>query len=233
MQHLALIMDGNRRWARRNGFELFAASRDDDKVGEIQAFEAAIDCCLRRKIPHLTVYALSIENLKRSDGALQRLYSSLNRRGDALAKKLVERDVEMRFVGDRSLFDPSVADVIDHIESATKGNTALKIMALFCYGGQQEIVAATRALAQKIASGELAPEDVNAQVFERAMWTAGTPPPDLIIRTGGFVRLSNFLTYHAAYAEYTFLDILWPDLTAEILNKAIDDYANVTRTFGA
>lgn len=227
MQHLALIMDGNRRWAGNKGITTLGGLE-----GGSQSFEAAIECCLKRQIPYLTVFALSLENLRRADGTLAALYALLNNKGEELAQKLRERNVEMRFVGDRSLFASSVAHIIDHIESSTRGNTALRVTALFCYGAQQEIVHAAQGLARKVAVGELRAEDITAQSFENELWTAGIPGPDLIIRTGGFVRLSNFLLYQAAYAECKFLDVLWPDLTREVLDAALDEFASVRRNFG-
>lgn len=233
MQHLAVIMDGNRRWARGHGFDFFDGSRDQEQAGEAQAFEAAIECCLRRNIPYLSVYALSVENLRRSDGSLPRLYSMLNRRGPELIKKLNERGVEMRFVGDRSLFDPSVKDIIVQIEGATRGNTKLRVSSLFCYGGQQDILQAARSLAERVAAGILQPQDLTPQMFEEALWTRGVPAPDLIIRTGGAQRLSNFLTYQSAYSEFVFLDVLWPDMTVEMFDHAVADFASTKRNFGA
>ena len=228
MQHLALIMDGNRRWAHNRGLQLSMGPADG-----LDAFEAAIECCLRRKIPYLSVYALSVENLNRADGTLPGLYSLLNRKGLELAKKLCEKNVEMRFVGDRTLFDASVIQMVEHIERETAGNSKLRVTSLFCYGAQQEIVAAAQVLAQKIASGELKPRDIDAKSFENCLWTAGTPFPDLIIRTGGAARLSNFLLYQAAYSEFKFLDVLWPDLTFELLNATLDEFVGIKRNFGA
>jgi undecaprenyl diphosphate synthase len=227
MQHLALIMDGNRRWARNKEMASLGGLE-----GGSQSFEAAIECCLRRKIPYLTVFALSLENLSRADGTLASLYALLNNKGEELIQKLSEQNVEMRFVGERSLFDPSVAQIIDRIESSTRGNTALRVTALFCYGAQQEIVHAAQQVARDVAAGLLRPEDITIQTFENSLWTAGLPAPDLIIRTGGFVRLSNFLLYQAAYAEFKFLDVLWPDLTSDVLDAVLDEFVGVRRNFG-
>ena len=227
MEHLALIMDGNRRWASRQGHSLFLGPESGTR-----AFEVAIECCLQRKITFLSVYALSVENLQRSDESLLGLYGLLNRKGEELAQRLSERNVEMRFVGDRSLFDASVVKIIEHIEQKTAGNTALKVTSLFCYGGQQEIVAAAKKLAQKVARGEILPEEIDTKSFGNELFTVGTPPPELIVRTGGAMRLSNFLLYQAAYSELVFLDILWPDLTSEVLSKVLDDFKGVVRNFG-
>ena len=228
MQHLAIIMDGNRRWIRKQGF---AALNSLD--GGATSLEAAIECCLVKKIPYLSVFALSIENLKRADATLSDLYSLLNKKADEMAERLAKKGVEMRFLGDRSLFSPKVTRDIAHIENTTRGGTQLKLSALFCYGGQQEIVAAAKQIASKIASGGLRPEDVTAQEFERNLWTAPTPPPDLIIRSGGAVRLSNFLLYQAAYSELVFLDALWPEITQQQLEAVVDDFVKIQRNFGA
>lgn len=228
MQHLAIIMDGNRRWVRK---QVLAPLNSLDNG--VTSLEAAVECCLSKKIPYLSVFALSVENLKRSDATLSDLYSLLNQKAETMAQRLAEKGVEMRFLGDRSLFNPVILESISRIESVTRGGTRLKLSTLFCYGGQQEILAAAQSIAFKVAGGVLRPEDVTAQEFESALWTAGTPPPDLIVRSGGAIRLSNFLLYQAAYAELVFLDALWPDITQQQLESVVDDFVNIQRNFGA
>ena len=220
-------MDGNRRWVRKQGI-VSVNSLD----GGATSLEAAIECCLQKKIPYLSVYALSIENLKRADATLTDLYSLLNLRATEMVEKLSKKNVRMRFLGDRNLFHPSVAGAIAQIEEGTRGGTKLIINALFCYGGQQEIVAAARKIAQKVAQGLLAPEAITAAEFTNNLWTADVPEPELIIRSGGAVRLSNFLLYQAAYAEMVFLDKLWPEVTQQDLEAAVDGFAEVSRNFG-
>lgn len=227
MQHLAIIMDGNRRWVRKQGF-----THVNQLDGGATSLEAAVACCLTKKIPYLTVYALSIENLKRADATLSDLYFLLNSRADELIEKLSKKGVEMRFVGDRSLFAPEVKESIERIEKATKGGKSLKINALFCYGGQQEIVATAQKLAEKVAAGELHPQQITQNMFENHLWTTDFPAPDLIIRSGGAKRLSNFLMYQAAYAEFAFLDALWPDVTQQDLEQLVDGFSRVQRNFG-
>jgi undecaprenyl diphosphate synthase len=220
-------MDGNRRWAEEE-----KGYFDKDTHFGLDALWGAVECCLQRGIPNLTVFTLSIENLSRTDSTLRRIYTTLNFKGVELASKLSDCNVRMRFVGDRSLFDPSVKDVIEYIEATTEGNTALHVSALFCYGGQQEIAAAAKAVACKVEAGDLCAADVTPAVLEREMWTAGMPPPDLIIRTGGSKRLSNFFLYQAAYTEFVFWDVLWPRVTLHMLLEAVDSFGSIHRNFG-
>lgn len=220
-------MDGNRRWVRQR----VLLNKNSLEAGGT-SLESAIACCLKNNIPHLSVYALSIENLRRSDGTLRDLYALLNEKAQSMSQTLVKKGVEMRFVGDRTLFDPCVQGSIDVIERTTKGGNKLIVQALFCYGGQQEIVHATKVIAEKVAAGELDPKRVDVATFQDHLWTAGIPAPDLIIRSGNMVRLSNFLLFQAAYSELKFLEVLWPDVTEELLDQAVKAFAVVPRNFG-
>ena len=220
-------MDGNRRWVRQRGI----FNKNSLEAGGT-SLESAIACCLKNNIPYLSVYALSVENLKRADGTLRDLYALLNEKAQSMSESLVKKSVEMRFVGDRSLFDPCVQTSIDHIEQTTKGGSKLIVQALFCYGGQQEIAYATKAIAEKVATGQLDPKNIDTTTFQDHLWTAGIPAPDLIIRSGNMVRLSNFLLFQAAYSELKFLEVLWPDVTEEMLDEAIKGFEGVSRNFG-
>ena len=232
MQHLAIIMDGNRRWADRRKEE-FAAGRDvADPSRMLNALLSSIDKCLAQGVPYLSVYALSIENLKRSDDTKSILYSMLQLKCKEIVRDLNVRGVRMQFLGDRLLFDASVTAAVSEIETGTSSNTRMLVSVLFCYGAQQEVVAASKSLALKVASGFIAASEINETSFERELWTGGLPPVDLMIRTGGFNRLSNFLFYKAAYAEFVFLDMLWPDVTEEILDDIFMTFSKTVRKFG-
>ena len=198
----------------------------------LQALLASIDKCLAKGVPYLSVYALSIENLKREDDTKPMLYSMLQLKCKEIVKDLNARDVRMKFVGERVLFDASVVGSVAEIEARTSTNGRMLVSVLFCYGAQQEVVAASKSLALKVASGELNAAEIDSEVFEKELWTGGLPPVDLIIRTGGFNRLSNFLFYKAAYAEFVFLDMLWPDVTEEILDDIFLAFSKTVRKFG-
>ena len=235
MKHVAFIMDGNRRWAYKTRDE-FAASTSpaapDIYNNSFQALLIVIDTSVLWSIPYLSVYALSIENLQRTDDSLPLIYSMIKYKARELIENLNHRGVRMRFVGDRALFEASVLPAITEIETSTEHNTALVLNFLFCYGAQQEIVHAAKTLALRVASGEITAESINACAFEKELWLSDCPPIDVLVRTGGFTRLSNFLYYQAAYAEFVFLDILWPELTEEMLQAIFSRVSKTERKFG-
>ena len=232
MQHLAIIMDGNRRWAavQKQEFELERDPADPGRT--LDALLAAIDTCLRHGIPYLSMYALSIENLQRKDDTTALIYALIKLKFTEIITNLCQRGVRLQFTGERSLFDASITHEVAAIEHGTSACTTMLVTVLFCYGAQQEIVAATRSVACKVQAGTLAPSDITTETFARELWTGGLPPVDLLVRTGGFRRLSNFLFFTAAYAEFAFLDILWPELTVQILEGLLLEFAKTERKFG-
>ena len=221
-------MDGNRRWAKKQGLKLFYGHGEG-----VKTIERVIDFCIARQIPHLSLYTLSIENLKRSPEELQYLLDLLVNEGKKHLIQAVEKGARIKFIGDATKFPEQSRAAIAEIEEKTKTGTKLQVNLLFCYGGQQEIVQATRALAARVQAGELKLEDLNEQMFQNYLWTAGIPAPDLCIKTGGRQRVSNFLLYQSAYSELYFLDCLWPDVQAEHLAQAVTHYENCQRNFGA
>ncbi len=230
MKHIALIMDGNRRWW---GAQSLGVETNENKLSRgKKTLEMVVQWCLEKKIPYVSVFALSTENLRRDDHTLQQLYELLNSSADEMAATFAKYSVAVTFVGDRSLFSEKVLNAISLIESQTLAGTALRLSILFCYGGRQEIVHAARQLAQQVASGDLQPEQITQEHFERELWTSTVPFPDLIVRTGKHVRLSNFLLYQAAYSELAFLDVLWPDLTSAHLDEVLATFLASSRTFG-
>jgi undecaprenyl diphosphate synthase len=228
IQHLGIIMDGNRRWARKRGFAPWLGHRQGaDPV------KTTIKFCLEHKIPYLTLYAFSLENFKRSPQELDFLFNVLAQ--ELVSKELgalFERGVRVRFVGDRSYFPAQLVKLIDEVEEKTKEGKKLTLIILFCYGGRQEIVHAVRTLAQAVKKGDLTPEQITPDLFEEYLWTGRVPAPDLIIRTGGMKRLSNFLSYQSAYSELYFLDCYWPEITEQHLNDALREYHQRLRSFG-
>lgn len=229
IRHLGIIMDGNRRWAKRNGFKPWIGHKQG-----VEPVKTTLKFCLENKIPYVTLYAFSLENFKRSAQELHYLFDIL---AQEIASKelesLFEQGIKVTFIGDKSRFPEQLHETIDTVQEKTKNGDKLHMNILFCYGGQQEIVATTKKLAQQVQAGTLQPEDITPELFEKSLWTNGTPAPDLILRTGGAQRLSNFLTYQSAYSEILFLNCFWPDLTNDDLINAVNKYESSQRNFGA
>lgn len=228
IQHLAVVMDGNRRWARKNKLEVLLGH----SKGGVDAVKRTVQFCLDHAIEHLSLYTFSLENLKRTDKEKQFLFDLLVNTSQNGLKKMIEQEVRIRFVGDRSLFPKAVIESCSQLEQETKKFSRLKLNILFCYGARQEIVSAVKLLLHKIKQGLLSEEDVSEKELERCFWMNGTPEPDLIIRTGGKKRLSNFLLYQSAYSEFCFLDCLWPEVTEEHLEQALSVFKETKRNFG-
>jgi len=228
LNHLACIMDGNRRWAARQSF----AKLLGHKKG-IETIQTVIDFCLEKKISYLSLYAYSIENLQnRSVEEQQYLFEQLAWQALEDIDTFKRKNVRIRFIGDRNLFPKSMHSISEKAESETAHCISLHVNILLCYGGRQEIVDATKRIAQQIAEGSLKISDITPQLFEDNLWTAGVPSPDLIIRTGDQQRLSNFLLYQAAYSELYFLDCMWPDISSAELESALTYYHECRKMFG-
>jgi undecaprenyl diphosphate synthase len=228
IKHLGVIMDGNRRWAQQAG----KAKWLGHKAG-VEPLKTTAEFCLKNKIPYLTAYAWSLENFKRPQEEQDYLFNVLAQEvASKEFQELHEHGVKIRFVGDRTTFPKQLVPLFTDIENKSKDNTKLTLNILFCYAGPQEIIAAARTLAEKVARHEMKPSDINAQTFEAATWLGSMPAPDLIIRTGKVNRLSGFLTYQSAHSELYFMDCFWPEVTKKHLIKALEDYKNRKRNFG-
>lgn len=228
ISHLGIIMDGNRRWARRSGIAPWLGHRKG-----VDPVKTVIKFCLKYKIPYLTLYAFSLENFKRPQQELDFLFNTLAKEiaSDEL-DELFKQGVRVKFAGDQSLFPAQLIPVIKDVEHKTKDGQNLVLTILFCYGGQQEIIHAVRAIADAVKSGMLESDAITRESFTEFLWTGNIPSPDLIIRTGGMKRLSNFLPYQSAYSELYFLDTYWPDITEQDLNQAVGTFEQRARTFG-
>ncbi|MBD9479785.1 polyprenyl diphosphate synthase [Pseudoxanthomonas sp. PXM02] len=226
-RHLAVIMDGNGRWAERRRRPRVIGHR-----AGARAVNVCIDFCLERGIGALTLFAFSSENWGRPEeevGALMKLFlNALDREVDELHR----REVRVRFIGDRARFSPDIRARMDAAEALTRGNARLHLVIAASYGGRQDIAQAARALAADVAAGRLRPEDIDEAALGAHIALADLPPPDLFIRTGGDHRISNFLLWQLAYTELWFTDVLWPDLDAALLQRALDDFAQRERRFG-
>jgi undecaprenyl diphosphate synthase len=226
-RHLAVIMDGNGRWAERR--------RRPRAIGHragARAVNVCIDFCLERGIGALTLFAFSSENWGRPEdevGALMKLFvSALEREVDELAR----RGVRVRFIGERERFGEAIRTRMDEAERRTAGNTRLQLSIAASYGGRWDIAQAARSLARDVAAGTLQPDDIDEALLGARVCLADLPPPDLFIRTGGDTRISNFLLWQLAYTELWFTELLWPELDAVTLQRALDAYAMRERRFG-
>lgn len=228
MNHLAIIMDGNRRWAKQNGFSFTTGYKD----GGIGAMRKAIEFALKKNIKFLSLYTFSLENFKRPQMEQDFIFDSLVSEGQRHLEFLHKHQIKTKFIGDAERFPEHVRPTIAMLEDSTKHYTSLQVNMLFCYGGQQELVAAIKKITKAIAAGQLQESLLSEEVIYNNLWTAGIPNPELIIRTGGAHRLSNFLLFQAAYSELYFLDCFWPDITENDLEQAIATYQSTQKNFG-
>ena len=229
-RHSAVIMDGNGRWAKRRGLP-----RTDGHKKGAEVFRQICQYASDIGIEYLTFYAFSTENWKRS---AQEVDAIMNLLRHYLAE-MEEREEEnreggyrIRFLGAREGMPEDIARLMDEVEERSKDKTRMFVNLCVNYGGRDEIVHAARALAEQVQSGELQPQDISEQLLSDALYTAGQPDPDLVIRPSGEFRLSNFLIWQAAYAEFYYDDVLWPDFGPRDLDRAIEAYRNRDRRFG-
>lgn len=226
--HIAVIMDGNGRWAQKHGI-----SRARGHNQGCETLRVLLDNCRARPfIRHITLYAFSQENWKRAPEEVADLMTLMRHYVKREAPVLHENNVRMRFIGDLSILAPDIRTDLEAVAELTKDNTALTVSMAISYGSRQEIANAMRLIAQKVAAGALAADAIDEDVITAHLYTAGTPEPDLLIRTGGDQRLSNFLLWQSAYTEFYFTDTLWPDFNAAELDAAINDFSQRERRFG-
>ncbi|HWT08333.1 MAG TPA: polyprenyl diphosphate synthase [Roseomonas sp.] len=226
--HVAIIMDGNRRWAQARGLPAALGH----KAGA-EAVRRTIEAAADQGIGWLTLFAFSSENWRRPLEEVSALTGLLRLYLRAEVATLVREGVRLRVIGDYERFGPEMMRSIRAAEEATAGGTRLNLNVALSYGARDEIVAAARAAARAVAEGRLAPEAIDEATFAGFLQTAGIPDPDLIIRTSGEQRLSNFLLWQAAYAEFVFQEVLWPDYGAEHLAEAVAAFIRRERRYGA
>jgi undecaprenyl diphosphate synthase len=226
-QHVAIIMDGNGRWARSHGFPRAAGHRASVKV-----VRKIVEECARRDIEYLTLFAFSSENWRRPPdevGMLMSLFLDvLQREVDDLHRN----GVRLRFLGDRKLLGAVLAQRMADAESMTAANAGLGLMVALGYGGRWDLTQACRSLAAEVAAGTLLPSEIGESHIAARLALAGIPDPDLLIRTGGEQRISNFLLWNLAYTEMYFSDVLWPEFGAAHLDAALKFFAQRERRFG-
>jgi undecaprenyl diphosphate synthase len=226
--HVAIIMDGNGRWAAARHLPRIAGHREGAR-----AVRRTIKAAINQGVSWLTIYAFSSENWSRPAGEVFDLTGLLRHYLRTEIAELGGNGVRIRFIGDRTRFDADIQQDIEAAEQATAANTRLNLTVALSYGARAEIVAAARAMAEAARAGALQPDMADDAVFAGFLSTAGIPDPDLLIRTSGEQRLSNFLLWQAAYAELVFLDVLWPDFDEAHFAAALADYARRERRFGA
>ena len=227
-RHVAIIMDGNGRWAQARGRpRLFGHHAGARRVREV------VEACPELGIKYLTIFAFSTENWKRTQVEVAWLMSLFRRYIAKETRALDARGVRVRFIGDRVRLDDKLIDLMDNLEAQTAGNDGVNLTIALNYGGRDEVARATKRLAEDVAAGKLLPADVDEQTLPRYLDTCVLPDPDLVIRTSGEARISNFLLWQSAYSEYEFIDTLWPDFSASELARLCHAYGARDRRFGA
>jgi undecaprenyl diphosphate synthase len=226
-RHIAIIMDGNGRWARKRFLNRINGHRKGVEVAR-----DTVKFCRELGIENLTLYTFSKENWNRPVREVQMLMKILENHLKSEADTLVENNIRFKAIGNIADLPERVRNVIADIESMTRGNCGMVLNLALSYSGREEITTAARTLAKKAAEGLINPDDITEDMFQDSLYTAGTPAPDLLIRTSGEKRISNFLLWQLAYTEIYISDVLWPDFTRQHLIDAICDYQGRDRRFG-
>ncbi|MEQ8825808.1 MAG: isoprenyl transferase [Filomicrobium sp.] len=227
LQHVAIIMDGNGRWANQRGMLRTLGHREG-----VEAVRRTVRATIELGIPYLTIYSFSSENWSRPVEEVEFLMGLMKRFIRRDLAELHEANVKIVTIGESDRVDPELINLIDEAKELTKHNDTLTLVIAFNYGSRNEIASAARKIAEEVAAGRLDPSDITVDRFESALETQGIPDPDLLIRTSGEMRLSNFLLWQAAYSEFVFLDIFWPDFGREHLEQAIAQYYARERRYG-
>lgn len=225
--HVAIIMDGNGRWAKARGLPRVAGHRRG-----ADAVRRVIRGAAELGIPVLTLFAFSTENWTRPEAEVSDLMGLLRHYLRHELDELARNGARLRVIGDRDRLAPDIVRDIAEAEARTRGNTRIDVNICINYGARDEILRATRSLASKVAAGEIKADEIDDERFERELLTAGVPDPDLLIRTSGERRISNFLLWQCAYAELVFVDTLWPDFEKDHLEEAVAEFRRRERRYG-
>jgi undecaprenyl diphosphate synthase len=225
--HVAIIMDGNGRWARQHSLSrLEGHKRGSDVARDI------VTTASRIGVSYLTLYAFSSENWRRDPHEVSGLMALLKHYLEDEVDALHKEGVRLRIIGERELLPNTILDLVEAAEERTKGNKTITLQMAISYGSRAEIVHAVKEIAEKVRDRRLDPENITEQTFEQHLYTAGVPDPDLLIRTSGEQRISNYLLWQLAYTELVFVDKFWPDFTSEDFMEALLTYQNRERRFG-
>ncbi len=226
-QHIAIIMDGNGRWARRRGMPRIAGHKRG-----AEALRALLETCREQHIRYLTVYAFSAENWQRPKGEVDGLMHLLGSYLGSELGVLINHRIRLHVIGDKTALPDHVREQVIHAEEATRQFDDFHLCVCLSYGARQELTQAVKTLAVQVKEGVIKPDDITEERITQALFTCNIPEPDLLIRTGGEQRLSNFLLWQSAYTELYFSDVLWPDFTGDHLIEACRDYAGRERRYG-
>lgn len=221
-------MDGNGRWARKRGLPRLAGHQKG-----VEAVRALVEACPDFGIKYVTLFAFSSENWRRPADEVKGLMSLFRRYVRDESKDLERRGARLLFIGDRSALDEDIQQSMADVEARTATNDGLTIAIALNYGGRADITAATKKIAARVASGEISADDVDEDMIGASLSTHGLPEPDLLLRTSGEQRISNFLLWQCAYTEFVFVDELWPDFNRRVLARVLSDFAARDRRFGA
>jgi undecaprenyl diphosphate synthase len=226
-EHVAIIMDGNGRWAKQHGKE-----RYEGHIAGVESVRRAVKAAAKNGVKWLTLYAFSTENWGRPVAEVNAIMELFCKSVVGETPELIEQGVRVKIIGEKTHFSESVLKMIDQIEESTAEGKTLTLVLAFNYSSRREIMLATQAISERVAKGELRSEDINEEVIAEHLMTHSMPDPDLIVRTSGECRLSNFLLWQASYAEFYFPEVLWPDFDEEEFKKALDVYASRERRYG-
>jgi undecaprenyl diphosphate synthase len=225
--HIGVIMDGNGRWAQARG-----KPRTEGHVAGVKSLRAMVEHCINYGVDYLTVFSFSSENWTRPKDEISFIFGLLRRFVASDLEKLHRNNVRVRIIGSREGLDDSLRRLIAEVEATTAMNTGLKLQVAFNYGGKAEIAEAVRRIAGLVAAGRLKAEDITEETIGRALYTAGIPDPDIIIRTSGEQRISNFMLWQSAYSELVFVEENWPDFNEKTFIRVLEDYSGRDRRFG-
>ena len=226
-KHVAIIMDGNGRWATQRGLE-----RQEGHIAGAEAVSAAVRAAAKAGVDYVTLYTFSTENWGRPEAEINAIMELFCHMVASRAEELAEQGVRVKIMGERSRFSEKVLSKIDDIEQTTAEGKRLTLILAFNYSSRREMLLATQAIARRVAAGEIEVEDIDEAMFSASLMTTDIPDPDLIIRTSGEYRLSNFLLWQASYSELYFPEVLWPDFGEEDFNRALEMYAGRERRYG-
>ena len=227
VEHIAIIMDGNGRWAKKRGFAR--------NIGHKKGAEVVIETAKAAKdlgVSYLTLYAFSTENWKRSEEEVLGLMNLLREYLDKNFEELKKNKVRIVFIGERSMLDQDIVSKMEKLEQETKHNKSLTLQIALSYGSRLEIVSAVKKIADLVAKADISVSDINEDMFSKFLYTSDVPDPDIVIRTSGEQRLSNYLLWQSAYSELFFTDTLWPDFTKEELTQIIENFKTRERRYG-
>ncbi len=226
-EHVAVILDGNGRWAKKRGLP----RRLGHKAG-CDNLEQMVEDSARIGLKYFTVYAFSTENWKRSEEEVEALMGFFLIYIKRLRERAMKNNIKVMMIGDRSRFSDELQELLNDTIAVTSKNTGMSFVMALNYGSRDEITRAVRSIGEKVAAGELKPEDITEDTISGSLDTAGMPDPDLLIRTSGELRLSNYMLWQLAYSEFYFTDVLWPDFHKEQLMEAIVEFNRRNRRFG-